>query len=404
MSATAWADDAAPATAATKVGVVPFSAVGSDVPPRAGVKSAALLANEIKNTEALQWVEPKPTTAAEPNAEGLAKAKALFDQGMAQRARHQFRLAEDSLRQSIAASQAAAASLTDVAELQDAWVSLAAVQYNTGRDEEGQKSLLQAIALAPNRELPLAKSSPLFTRVVTATRAALASGPKGNLSLESTPPAAAATLDGVAFGVTPLLLRNLPPGTHLWRLQLPSGDVAGGAVEVQPNKTARANAQLATQDPASRLNAELSQNKLSATALAATAEAGKAMGADAMVVGGLVREGKDLELHAFLVDVARLSARRLAPARFDPELLSAGMAMYSLIGEVEKKGREAGEPAPAPCPVVPRLSGQGPRVVEVDYGLQTAAAAVEPEGNPEPNPGDEPRSPAGQKGRKPLTK
>ena len=49
---------------------------------------------------------------------------------------------------------AAAPGIADVGELQDAYVLLSAVQYSTGRDEEGARSLARGLALAPSREPP----------------------------------------------------------------------------------------------------------------------------------------------------------------------------------------------------------------------------------------------------------
>src|SRR5207245_352351 len=126
--------------------------------------------------------------------------------------------------------------MADMGDLQDAYVLLSAVRYNTGRDEDGAKSLHTALALAPDRELPLAKTSPLFNRVVSDTRAALKASAKGSLMVESTPAGAAVTVDGVSLGATPLMVKDVPPGLHVWRVQLPSGENIGGMTEVTASK------------------------------------------------------------------------------------------------------------------------------------------------------------------------
>src|SRR5579883_320227 len=118
----ALADDApAPSGPTPKVGVIAFAALSGDVPQRAGTKAAAMLSNELKNTESLQLVEPKRNAPADPFHDALAHAKSLFDDGQAQRAQHKFRLAEGSLTQAIDAYKASGAGMTDVAELQDAY-------------------------------------------------------------------------------------------------------------------------------------------------------------------------------------------------------------------------------------------------------------------------------------------
>ena len=140
--------------------------------------------------------------------------------------------AEQALRAALDQYRLAAGALPEVGEVADAWALLSAVLYNTGRDEEGLAALNAALALGPSRELPLAQTSALFARVVAEARKGVQAGPRGTLLAESTPAGATFVLDGVALGPTPMEVKDVPAGSHAWKVQLPTGERLGGTVEV----------------------------------------------------------------------------------------------------------------------------------------------------------------------------
>ena len=78
----------------------------------------------------------------------------------------------------------------------------------------------------------------------------------------TTPLGAAVFVDGVSLGNTPLLVREVPPGLHWWKVQVPSADPQGGAVEVSSSRQAKVHAQMASTDPESKILATLAQNKI----------------------------------------------------------------------------------------------------------------------------------------------
>ena len=409
-SATASATEEPPAPAdqpKLKLLVMPFAALSGEVPARAGTKASGMLGTEFKSAEAFVLLDAKKaggTTDAWTDA--LAQAKKLVDDAKQSRSKKKFRLADEALQKALVTWKTAAGGVTDVADVADAYALLSAVQYNTGRDEEGARSLATALALAPDRDLPLAATSALFARVVADTRKGLEDGPKGNLALESSPSNAPLMVDGLALGSSPLLVRDVPPGLHFWRAQLPNGEVVGGVVDVVAGKQAQVKATAVNKDPESRLLAAVAQNKLDADALAAAKEQAKAAEADLLVFGGLSRDGKGLGLDTFLYVAATNELRRLGRAQFDTELLSAGMEFFNLAGDVAKKGNKAGEPVKVPSMVSMTLVAGGPKTAEVKYGvvpgkelaldIEDAPAATTKE------PGkDEPRKPLE---RKPLTK
>lgn len=386
-----------------KLSVMPFAALTGDVPARAGTKAVGMLTTEFKSADSFTLVEAKKEKAAGGGDDSLEKARKDVADAKDLRTKKKFRLAEEALTRAIASYKAAVTALPELGEVVDAYALLAAVQYNTGRDDEGAKSLTQALTLAPERELPLAQTSALFNRVVTDARKAIKDGARGTLVIESSPANAPVLLDGLALGATPLTVRDVPPGLHFWRVTLPSGELAGGVVEVAANKTATAKGTSASKDPESRVLSSLSQNKVDADLVAAAKEHAKSAEAELVVFGALSREGKGLVLDSFLFASSSGEVRRLNRAQFDTELLSAGMEFYNLAGELAKKGDKTGEAVRVPSSVsLTLITGGITRVAEAKYGVVPGSESLEGDGPAEPAKEEGPRKPLDGKRRGPL--
>ncbi len=382
--------------------VLPFASLG-DVPPRAGQKAAGMLSTEFKSAEAVRLIEPKKGKETDLFAEPLAGARKLVTEAQDLRKKKKFRLAEEALLKALAAYKAVPAGLTDIGEVVDAWALLSAVQYVTGKDDEGRKSLLAALSLAPDRELPLAQTSPAFSKVVFDTRKAIASGPKGTLQLETTP-SGAAFIDGVPLGGTPMLVKDVPPGLHYWRVALPSGEQLGGTVEVAAGKLAKASGTAVSKDPLARVLTSLSLNKVDAELVAAAKEHAGKDGSEWVVFGALSSNGKGLSLDSFLYAAKENEVRRLERTNFDTELLSAGVEFYKIAGAVAAKGAKVGDVVKVPSAVTDKISAAGSKPADVRYGqnARKEASLDTPADAPEPTK-DEPRKPLEQS-RKPLIK
>ncbi|MGA9522599.1 MAG: PEGA domain-containing protein [Myxococcaceae bacterium] len=387
-----------------KVAVVPFAALSGDVPQLAGNKAAVMLSNELKGVDKFSLVDVKRAAPLDPYAENLEKARSLVGEAQELRSGRKFRVAEETLKKAIEAFRAGAPGLSDIGELQDAYVLLSAIQYSTGRDDEGAKSLRTALALAPDRELPLAKTSALFTRVVNAARAELKAGAKGTLLVESTPAGAAVTVDGVALGASPLVVKDVPPGLHVWSVQLPSGEKTGGVVEVAASKQAKVAAQSQGTDPESRILMALSQNKLDDAVMKAAKEQAQAVGADLLFFGALSKEGKTLALDYFVLKVASGEVKRLPRSSFDTELLSAGMEFYNLVGKLAKDGLAVGADTRIPGPVSNEFRASNIKVAEASYGVApNRETKIDIDGVvPADSKGDGKREPVEPKKREPL--
>jgi hypothetical protein len=172
-------------------------------------------------------------------------------------------------------------------------------------------------------------------------------------------------------GSTPLLVREVPPGLHAWSVQLATGELAGGLVDVQPGKPAAVRGQaIAEKDAQVRLLVSLAQNRLDAEALAGARDEAKATGADYVIFGALSRDGKGLALDSFLFAAASGALRRLTRAQLDQELLSAGVQFFAIAGELSEKGAAAGEAVKVPASVSPSLLPASPPVAEAKYGAE----------------------------------
>jgi tetratricopeptide (TPR) repeat protein len=406
LSLRAFAEDAAPPPPEAprpKLTVLPFAALSGDVPPRAGAKAQGMLTTEFKSADTFTLLDAKKTQSVDSASDALAQARAAVEEARQLRTRKKFRLADEALQKALAAYRSAGAALPEIGELVDTWALAAAVAYNTGRDDEGARYLTQALALAPERDLPLALGSPLFSRVVADARKALKGGPRGTLVLDSAPSNAPLQLDGLPLGSTPLTVTDVPPGLHVWSVRLPSGETVAGVIEVQAGKSAQVKAQSSSKDPESRLLTVLSQNKLDAEALAAAKDQAKAADADFVVFGALSKDGKGLSLESFLYATSTGELRRLARAQFDTELLSAGMEFYSLAGELAKKGDQVGEAVKLPASVSLNPIASGPRLAEAKYGVVPGAEVGEG-AEPGEAKDDSQRKPAEVKRRVPLKK
>ena len=383
--------------------VIPFASLTGDVPARAGTKALGMLTTEFKSADTFSLVDAKKATGNAAAETALESARKDVASAQELRGKKKFRLAEEALTRAIKSYTAAIGALTEVGEVADAYALLSAVQFNTGRDEEGAKSLHQALTLAPDRELPLAATSPLFSRVVADARTALKKGAKGTLLLESSPSNAPVLLDGLALGATPLQVTDVPPGLHFWRATLPSGEIVSGTVEVTAGKQAKAAASSASKDPETRVLTALAQNKVDKELVDAAKEQAKAADTDFLVFGALSKEGKSLKLDSFLFTAATGDLRRMARTEFDTEMLSAGVQFYNLAGELAKKGSQVGEAVRVPEPVSINLVASNSKQSEAKYGVvpgtELSGEATDPDTKDEGN-----RTPVAPKRRAPLQK
>lgn len=396
-SLTALSAFAAPATsgehATPRLTVVPFAAASAGLPPRATELAHAMLVAELKSTAAFSLVPAQPEAPAGAATEALRTARAAVEEARGRWAQRQLALADEALRRARVAYAAAAPALTDIGELIDGDALAAAVAYAAGRDEDGLRHLTHALAMAPERPLPLAATSALFGRLVDSVRKAVRAAPKAALSISSTPTHAPVTIDGQWIGSAPMVLRGIPPGPHLWSARLATGEAVGGQVELLAGRTTELAVRPARLEAGARLLAALARNQLDDVAVKAARELASTTGADLVLFGALSVDGKGLALDTFLLAADAPAPRRLPRRQFDAELLSAGVELYALAGALAQDPARLGTPVALPGLVAEGLTSQA-RPAEIDYGARRADRAqssAPDEGVERPLPATEPR-------------
>ena len=331
-------------------------------------------------------------------SEALATARAAVKEATAAREARDFARADAALGRALDAYAAGAAQLTDAAELADAYALRAVVRYATGRDEQAAASLTHALAVAPDRDVPLAATSALFAKTVERVRAAWEAQPSGGVRFESVPPGLAVTLDGQPVGTAPVRVMDVPPGAHLWRAVLPSGEPVGGVVEVAPDTQAVVTVRPEGPGPDAALARALAANRLDAAAIEAASALGRAAGASLVVLGTVSREDSGLAVDAFVLAPGDTTPRRLPRLSVDADLLESGLPLRGWTTALAAKGLEAGVAEAVPTePAADAAFASLPTQVVYPAAPARAPAEVKPAA---PAPDRKPLGP----NRKPLVR
>lgn len=353
----------------TKVAVAPFAGLTGDVPQRAGTKVATLLFGELKNVGTLEPVAV-PVEANEAASKSLQDARDAVTEADGLKKKRKFGAAASALKKAIAAYDAGSALVADPTELSDAHTALGTVLYLTGDDVGGAKELWNALTLTPSRPLPGESTSPLFTATVKKIRERVFAAEKGQLQISSVPTNAPVLLDGQEVGRTPIALKDIPPGKHLWQVLLPTSEPQGGALMLASGQSQKVAAVLSGSAPVTQLNVALSQNKLDEGAVAAARKVAASVGAELLVFGGLHARGQDLVLESFLYSSTKNALTRLPQKTFDSELLSAGMELFKVAGDIGGRTGELGAPEKVPAKVTVEVTpAENASITEVAYAL-----------------------------------
>lgn len=376
-----------------RVAVLPFQAISGDVPGRAGPRATQRLATEVRGVEGLELAEP---SSGEPPPDVLAQARQAVKEAEARRQKRDFAGADASLGQALDAYATVAAALPSGSALADAYALRAAVRYSQGRDEEAARALGFALALSPGRALPLAATSPLFARTVERVQATLLAQPRGTVRFVSVPPGVPVTIDGQPVENTPVRVAEVPPGGHLWRVVLPSGESAGGIVEAVSGKELEVKVRPPGEGPNGTLAAALAGNRLDAAAVEAAKSIGQALRADLTVFGTIARTGTGLALDIFVLTPDAKAPRRLPRIALDTDLLDAGPPLRELAATLASRGLQVGEPVTLPATPSPGAA-PAPRLSQAKYPVRD-----KPVSTPKPTAPPPDRAPLAP--RKPLVR
>lgn len=349
-----------------RVAVLPFQAISGDVPGKAGPRATQRLATEVRGVGGLELAEPVVT---EPPPDALAQARESVKEAEARRQKHDFAGADAALGRALENYATVAATLPRGSELADAYALRAAVRYSQGRDEEAARDLAFALTLAPGRAPPLAETSPLFARTVERVRAAVRGQPRGAVRFVSVPPGVPVTLDGQPVENTPVRVAEVPPGGHLWRAVLPSGEVTGGIVEALSGKEVEVKIRPPGEGAEATLAATLAGNRLDAAAVEAAKSLSQALRAELIVFGTVSRTGTGLALDTFVLTPDARTPRRVPRIALDADLLDAGPPLRELASTLAARGAQVGESVSLPATLAPG-AGATPRLAQVKYPVE----------------------------------
>lgn len=378
-----------------RVAVLPFQALSGDVPGKAGPRLTQRLATEVRGVEGLELAEPPET---EPPPDALAQAREAVKEAESRWKKHELAGAETSLSRALEAysTPAVAAALPSGHELADAYALRAAVRYGQGRDEEAARELTWALSLSPGRALPLAATSPLFARTVERVRAALQQQPRATVRFVSVPPGVPVTLDGQPVESAPVRVAEVPAGPHLWRAQLPSGELAGGVVEALSNKEVEVKVQPPGEGSGAMLAAALASNRVDAAAVEAATALGQTLRAELVLFGTVTRTEKGLAMDAFVHTPGSKTLRRVPRIALDTDLLDAGPPLRELASALASRGAQLGDAVTLPVVPAPGAA-PAPRPSLVKYPLEDTPVST-------PKPAAPPPARAPLAPRKPLVR
>jgi hypothetical protein len=316
-----------------KVAVVPFAPLGGDVPSGAGTKAAEVLVNTLKTHDGMA-IQDAAMGAADDPAVHARKAAELTLTARKELESGQPHAARALLTTALAEFTQGAAALDDAEPVADAHAALSRALFQVGEDALAEKELLLAEALHPGKEFAEARTSPLFASRAAQAQQRAVTAEKGALRIGSIPAGASAKIDGLEAGRTPVQVRDLLPGAHVWRVDLPAGGSVGGVVEVAARGKAEVMGAALGKGPAAALVGQLASNQLPATALGQMKAAAAGLDAQLLVFGGLHVEHSELVFDGFVYSAKQNVLARLPRAKFDPDLVSAGQELAKVAAEV----------------------------------------------------------------------
>jgi PEGA domain len=371
---------AVPAVATTRVGVLPFAPLAGDVPQGAGEKGADILAKELKNQADFEVV-PREEAAAQDGAAAISQARQKVTDARAAVTKHQGMAALAAYQAALAGFAKGIQDLESFDDFVAAEAEMGTLLYRMGRDDEGQKAILDSLRLSANQPSKAFGSSPAFAATLEGLQKQLSHLGKGSVRVESTPSGADVFVDGQSAGKAPVLLRDLPAGKHYLRALLPSGEKWGLVVDVAPSSEPHVRAQTGGAGPGGEVDGQLAENSLQPTILPALKKAASASKLGLVIFGALHRTINGLALDAFVYSADKGSVARLSRVKFDAEMLEAGLQMDKIVAEVQ---HASGGSVTLPSKASPDLTAERELATEFHFGGTPDAPIEQPvTANPE---------------------
>lgn len=147
-------------------------------------------------------------------AAGIEKARARAKEGKALFEKQDPIAAEKKFREAADLFEANAAGLTTPDDLVGAYLFLSRIFFATQREVLIRDVFKRVVQLDPDLILDRAVYPGSMIRVYDEVKGQILASPLGTMRIEASPNPARVFLDGKDRGVTPLDLRNIPPGVH----------------------------------------------------------------------------------------------------------------------------------------------------------------------------------------------
>jgi hypothetical protein len=309
----------------------------------------ALLRRQVDAARGLRLIEPGRVLSGDPRTreeETVERARAALADG--RRAYDALALDDAIARlgQAVSLYQQAGPLVGDLAELRTALAHLAAALVLRGSADEAESTFLELLTIDPGFQLT--GFPPTVERVFEQATRRLDATPSGGVEIYSTPPYAAAFLDGRFEGVTPLVLDDVVAGTHYLRLEKLGYTVHGAPLEIAPNQRVTSQTRLSSlgrgaelRDLAARSVPEVSQEGMGGQ----TRELARQLVADTVIFVTVSQSRRDATFVGAVYDARE--GMRIATER---AVLSADAATFT-----ERLGRylgrlvaaaQRGEPSP----------------------------------------------------------
>ena len=158
---------------------------------------------------------------SDADREALAEGARLLEEGRQAYLELELEAAIERLEMSIAAFDRGAAAMEDTSGLGEALMYLGASQVFARRTRDARTTFQRLHVQMPQIQPDEDTFNPEVVSRYEASRPRDASAPSGSISIDSDPPGAIAYVDGVARGVTPLVVEELVAGEHVVRMSSP---------------------------------------------------------------------------------------------------------------------------------------------------------------------------------------
>lgn len=336
-----------------RVLVAPLRVIHGGVPASLLPRVGELLADELHGEEALQLAQSKAEPAPKPEepapSSGAAAALQQIEKGERLVRALKFKPAAAAIEAGLQDYESFPAQV-DIKKLREAYVQLAVAQIRAGDTEAADRSLQDAVRVAPAVKLG-GNYPPVFTQAFASAKRRALAGPRGTVAVKGE---GSVELDGKSLGVAPVSAEDLIPGAHFLRVTRANGSVWGLKVMVAEGANAvtipagsGTNAPVAGSAPEL---AALEDNTIDAAAVAGLERLAKEADAAYVLFGGLYKVSDGVGVATHLYSVRTRGVVALKPIHVDADLVSAGIEGHAVAVEVVQRVHafpRPGEPLPA---------------------------------------------------------